>query len=257
MENPEKQTLVSKVIELFQVVFRKCSKIFDKIVFNKKGSILISLLLALFISISINYEDISLQLFHDTTTSITLDDISVETKADTDDYVIEGIPSTVDVTIKGTASEVQVYRQQGKIRVIADLRKYEEGDVLIDLMVYQLPQNLEATITPSTVEAKLIKKMTKQYSLSPEIILGAGQKQSDFEKPVLASQTVKIKASQEQLDSIRSVKAIVDTTGQNSDFEADATIVAYDSKGNKVQVDIEPATVSAQVSLASKDEEEN
>ena len=43
MENPEHKTLVSKIIELFQMIFRKLSKLFDKVVFNKKGSLFISL----------------------------------------------------------------------------------------------------------------------------------------------------------------------------------------------------------------------
>ena len=72
----------------------------------------ISLFLAIIISISVNYEDISLSLFHDTTVSVTINDVSVETLADTENYVIEGIPSTVDVTITGSASDVQVYRRK-------------------------------------------------------------------------------------------------------------------------------------------------
>ena len=48
MENPEHKTLVSKIIELFQMIFRKLSKLFDKVVFNKKGSLFISLFLASF-----------------------------------------------------------------------------------------------------------------------------------------------------------------------------------------------------------------
>ena len=127
MENPEHKTLVSKIIELFQMIFRKLSKLFDKVVFNKKGSLFISLFLAIIISISVNYEDISLSLFHDTTVSVTINDVSVETLADTENYVIEGIPSTVDVTITGSASDVQVYRQQANIRAIADVRRYTEG----------------------------------------------------------------------------------------------------------------------------------
>ena len=55
MENPEHKTLVSKIIELFQMIFRKLSKLFDKVVFNKKGSLFISLFLAIIISSSVNY----------------------------------------------------------------------------------------------------------------------------------------------------------------------------------------------------------
>ena len=61
MENPEHKTLVSKIIELFQMIFRKLSKLFDKVVFNKKGSLFISLFLAIIISISVNYEELGLR----------------------------------------------------------------------------------------------------------------------------------------------------------------------------------------------------
>ena len=158
MENPEHKTLVSKIIELFQMIFRKLSKLFDKVVFNKEGSLFISLFLAIIISISVNYEDISLSLFHDTTVSVTINDVSVETLADTENYVIEGIPSTVDVTITGSASDVQVYRQQANIRAIADVRRYTEGNVVVDIEISQLPSNLEATIQPATAEATISKK---------------------------------------------------------------------------------------------------
>ena len=252
MENPENKTLVSKIIELFQVIFRKCSKLFDKIVFNKKGSILISFILAVFISISVNYEDISLTLFHDTTVSVTENDVSVEVLADTDNYVVEGIPNSVDVTITGNAPDVQVFRQQGNIKVVADVRKYTAGQVMVDMEVSQLPPNLKATISPATVEAKISKKITKQFTVAPELLLGSGQKESDFQTPVLSETTVQIKASQEQIDSIRTVKAIIDATGQTNDFTISASIVAYDSNGDPIQVDIEPSTVQASVAFADE-----
>lgn len=256
MQKPENKgpvNIFSKIMELFQVIFRKFSKLFDRIVFNKKGSVLISFILAIMIVVPINYQDISLQLFHDTTTSVTIPNVSVEVLADTDNYVIDGIPSTVDVTIKGDATDLQVFRQQQNIKVNADLRKYTEGDVVIDLEVNQLPSSLEATISPSSVEATISKKITKQFTVEAELMMGPGQKQSDFSTPVLSETTVEIIASQSQIDSIRSVKAIIDTNGQNTDFETDAEVVAYDSKGNRVQVEINPTTVHATVSLAQKE----
>ena len=253
MENPEHKTLVSKIIELFQMIFRKLSKLFDKVVFNKKGSLFISLFLAIIISISVNYEDISLSLFHDTTVSVTINDVSVETLADTENYVIEGIPSTVDVTITGSASDVQVYRQQANISAIADVRRYTEGNVVVDIEISQLPSNLEATIQPATAEATISKKVSKQFTVTSELLLGTGQSSSDFESPVLSETTVTIKASQEQIDAIRSVKAIIDATGQTGDFNVEANVMAYDSSGTPLQVDISPATIQASVKRANSD----
>lgn len=254
METPENRNLVSKVIEIFQRLFRKLSKMFDRIVFEKRGSLLISLVLAIMFSLSTNYENLSLQLFKDKTTSTTINNVKVETLIDSENYVVEGIPNRVDVTLIGDAPDLQIFRQQKDLKVIADVRKFEEGPVVVDLFVSQLPTNLKASTEPASIEAMMFKKVVKRFAVRPDLLVGPGQKQSDFDTPVLAENTVAIKASQEELNSIRTVKAIVDATGQTTAFETDANLVAYDSSGNRVQVDIEPAKVHARVELAKKDE---
>lgn len=82
------------------------------------------------------------------------------------------------------------------------------------------------------------------------MLVGTNQKVSDFETPILDTMTVKITASQNQLNSIRIVKALIDCTGQIQDFEANATLAAYDAKGNRVNVSLSPDTVHASVKLA-------
>ena len=159
----------------------------------------------------------------------------------------------MDVTITGSASDVQVYRQQANIRAIADVRRYTEGNVVVDIEISQLPSNLEATIQPATAEATISKKVSKQFTVTSELLLGTGQSSSDFESPVLSETTVTIKASQEQIDAIRSVKAIIDATGQTGDFNVEANVMAYDSSGTPLQVDISPATIQASVKRANSD----
>ena len=82
------------------------------------------------------------------------------------------------------------------------------------------------------------------------MLVGTNQKVSDFDTPTLDTMTVKITASQNQLNSIRIVKALIDCTGQLQDFEANATLAAYDAKGNRVNVILSPETVHANVKLA-------
>jgi YbbR domain-containing protein len=66
---------------------------------------------------------------------------------------------------------------------------------------------------------------------------------------------VTIKATKSQLDSIRTVKALIDTSGQNSDFSATAILAAYDSSGNKVSVSITPETVDVSVRYVEDEED--
>lgn len=60
-----------------------------------------------------------------------------------------------------------------------------------------------------------------------------------------------VRASEETLNKIASVKALIDVAGKTESFEQDATLVAYDQQGNKLDVDIVPTTVHANVVVNS------
>ena len=247
MESPNKKgpsVWFNELRGLLTLIFQKVSKLVDRVLFDKKGSVIISLVLSIMICVVINYEDISLKLFNDTRTTVDLRNVTVEVLADTDQYDVAGVPSTVDAT------SIQVFRSKGSVQVVADLKKYSEGENIINLKVKNLPEKIEAVVDPATIDVTLSKKITKTFTIQPELLVGTNQKVSDFETPILDTMTVKITASQNQLNSIRIVKALIDCTGQIQDFEANATLAAYDAKGNRVNVSLSPDTVHASVKLA-------
>lgn len=259
MDDPKKNgpsVFFDSVYKILKYFFEKISKLIDKVLFNRNGSVIVSLLLSIVICCSINYNDLTLAIFNSTTT-VDLNDIPVEVVADTDTYDITGIPSSVKASLSGDATSIQVFRSKGSIKAVADLSKYSEGSHVVDLVIQNLPDGVSASITPSSVDVTIAKKYTKSFTVQAELLVGSNQKVSDFESPTLETQTVKITASQAQINSIRIVKALVDCTGQVSDFDTMATLVAYDSKGNKISVEIEPATIKASVKLAKTDEEES
>ena len=243
MESPNKKgpsVWFNELRGLLTLIFQKVSKLVDRVLFDKKGSVIISLVLSIMICVVINYEDISLKLFNDTRTTVDLRNVTVEVLADTDQYDVAGVPSTVDVSLTGDATSIQVFRSKGSVQVVADLKKYSEGENIINLKVKNLPEKIEA----------VVEKITKTFTIQPELLVGTNQKVSDFETTILDTMTVKITASQNQLNSIRIVKALIDCTGQIQDFEANATLAAYDAKGNRVNVSLSPDTVHASVKLA-------
>lgn len=253
METPNKKgpsVWIHELHSLLNLLFQKVSKLVDRILFDKKGSIIVSLILSIMICVVINYEDISLKLFNDTRTTVDLRNVAVEVLADTEKYDVAGVPSTVDVSLTGDATSIQVFRSKGNVQVIADLKKYSEGENIINLKVKNLPDKIDAVIDPATIDVTLSKKVTKTFSIQSELLVGSNQKVSDFDTPELDTMNVKITASQNQINSIRIVKALIDCTGQLQDFEANATLAAYDAKGNRVNVVLSPDTVHASVKLA-------
>lgn len=257
MENKQKpENFFLRIQTIVKLILHKLSKSFDRLVFNKRGSMIISFVIAAALCVSIDYQTLSVHLFNDNTTTANLSDVPVTTKIDEENYLVDGVPATVDVSITGNATDIQVFRQQGNISVVADMLKLTEGKNIVDLRVNNLPSSLSATIDPASIEVNISRKVSKQFSVTPELVVGPNQDASDFKTPVLNTDTVTITASQDQLNSIRSVKAIVDTNGQSQDFEGPATLVAYDSKGNRVNVEIDPDTILAKVSLNTTEIEE-
>ncbi len=244
---------VNVIFYVLGTLFKKFSKIFDRMLFDGRGSIFVSLFLAIFICVAIDYDTISFRLLNDTTSTVTVSDVAVNVLYDSDKYEISGVPDTVDMTLTGQTADIQVYRQQGIMQVNADLRKYGEGMAIVDLSVEGLPSSLSAKVNPASITVELEEKVTKRFSVSSELMVGNGQKVSDFMPPELKTTTVEVKGSRAKLDSIRVVKALIDTTGQVSNFTTNATIVAYDATGNALNVEMNPSTIEAYVQIATED----
>lgn len=238
---------------LFSPIIRRFSKLIDRIVFNRKGMVLVSFLLSFIICISIDYDAIRVQLFNDLTTSVTISNVEVKVIANEEDYEISGVPKTVSVSLTGNSTDIQVFRQQNGVSVTCDLSKCEQGSNLVNLTVDSLPSNVTAKVSPEAVEVSLDPKVKGSFAISCELLVGNGQKISDFETPELSQTHVVIKASQDTLDSIRVVKAIVDATGRYEDFVVNAKLVAYDVDGKVIEVDFENEYVEAKVNLAKEE----
>ena len=254
MDKKPNNAFFNHILNFLSSLFKRFSKLFDRILFDERGSVIVSLIMAILVCVAIDYDTISIKLFNDTTATVTISDVQVNALYDETLYEISGIPATVDVTLSGETTDIQVFRQQGAITVSADMRKCATGTNIIDLTVDSLPSSLSAKIDPSEVTVNIENKATKQFTVSAELMVGSGQKESDFEAPELATTTVQITGSESNLSSIRSVKALVDTTGQTEDFEVDATVVAYDASGKTLDVTIDPGTIRASVKIATTSE---
>lgn len=238
--------------------YRRVNKLFDRIVFNKAGSLIVSLMISLVICVVVDYQDIRYELFDNTSTTVNLGNVDVNILSDQEQYEVSGIPNSVQVTLTGNAAEIQVYRQQHtNLSVTADLRPYEEGSFIIDLSLDDLPSSIEATLSPSSVTATITAKKERSFTVDPEILIGSGQRASDFKTPTLSSSTVKIRATEDELNAIRFVRAIVDVSGftNGNQYTTEATVVAYDAEGNRVQVEIDPSSIEATVEKNDTDTE--
>ena len=175
-------------------------------------------------------------------------------------YVIEGVPETVDITLIGRKSDLYLSKQLGEHKVVLDLTDYKasKNPYKVKLMYTQTIDNLDYKLDPQTVSVKISEKVTTLKTVTYDLM---NQDKLDAKLSVesvsLNKTEVVVKGSQETIDKIATIKALVDLG--NKDFTKEGTykvdnvpLVAYDDNGDIIKgVEIVPEVVSSTVKLDS------
>lgn len=231
---------------------RLFSSFLDKFLFNKKYSKVVSLVLAILLYGIVNYNALSSSYQSSLRYSKTISDVTVTAKYNADTFEVSGLPETVDVVITGDAANVTSSANSESGTVICDLDGLTEGEHEVKLTTEGYGNNVNIVVNPTNVTVTLKKKTTQQFDISYDFI---NQDRMDSKyspgTPEFEYTKINVRASKDTLDSIAFVKALIDVSGQTSDFEQDAILVAYDSNGNPVNADIVPDTVHVKVPVTS------
>lgn len=236
---------------LFRIL-RSFSTLLDKVLFNKKYSKLVSLVLAVLLYVVVNYQTLSSAATSSLRSSRTLSGVTISAKYNSDTFEISGLPETADVVITGDAANVTSAANAENAAVVADLEGLTEGTYEVKLTTEGYGSNVNIVVNPTNVNVTLKKKTTQQFDISYDFvnqdlmdsIYSPGTPEFEYTK-------INIRASKDTLDSIAFVKALIDVSGQSSDFEQDAILVAYDASGKPVNADIVPDTVHVKVPVSS------
>lgn len=237
-------------------VFRNISTWVDYVLFNERFSKLVAVCLATILYLIINADSKDVAFMSNMKQTVTIENVSVITNISDSVYEITGLPETVNIDVKGDASDVQFASQQrDNYKVLADLSDLEEGVHNITLEPLNFSSKVEVSVNPSTVEVQIKKKVTNSFTLGYEFInTNKSDKVYAFSEPEFSQRDVIVKASQDKIEQISSVKALIDISDKTEDFTQEAVIVAYDQQGNSMDVDILPqsVTVSVKVTKPSK-----
>ena len=182
-----------------------------------------------------------------------LSNIPVKVVYNSEIYEISGLPETVNVIVMGDMSDITLQKSQSTSSVTADLSGLTEGTYSVKLEPTNFISRLSVTVedTPSA-SVTIKKKVTQHFNISYEYI---NTNKMDgiytLSVPTFDNTQVLVRASQDTIDSIAMVKALIDVSGVTTDFTTTATLVAYDQQGNVVNCDIVPSTVNATVVVTS------
>lgn len=174
-----------------------------------------------------------------------------------EEYVVEGVPETIDITLIGSKSNLYLAKQIGEHEVILDLTGYSIGTYKVKLTYNHSITSVNYKLDPSTVTVKISKKESAIKPLTYDLLNEDKDSKLTINEVELGSSEVIVKGSKEALENVANVKALIDLKAadikEKGEYTVDSvTLVAYDNEGNKMEnIEVVPNKVSAKLKVES------
>ena len=229
----------------------------DRFLSKKSTLIIISLILAFVVFVLIDQES---SVMADQYAEI-LYDQPVTAVYNEELYVVEGLPKKVDITLVGEKRHIFLAKQSPSKGVSVDLTGLSEGNHKVTLKYSQKLKSLDYKLDPSVVTVTLYPKVSETRSLTYDVLHSDDlDSKLSIDSVELDRDDVIIKGAQYKLDKVATVKALVDVDDianpKAGDIELkNVDLVAYDTKGKVVDVEIVPTSVKAKVKITSPSKE--
>ena len=259
--------------------FSKISKFFDKYIimpitrlvvsisegFGGKGKVLESwlsktntlLFISLFLAITMFIViDQKILVYSDNSAEI-LRNQTVNAIYNSEAYVVEGLPETVDITLIGSKADLYIAKQAPAGEVTVDLSNMKIGQHRVELKYNQASTSIEYKVNPSVATVYIYPKVSDTRTVTIDLLnQDSLDAKLNVDNVTLDTDKVVIKGADYQLKKAATVKALVDVTNIAKQEVGtytlkDVELKAYDKDGNAVDVEVVPATVEATVTITS------
>lgn len=240
-------------------IFKGNGRNFEIFLTKKIGLIVVSLILAIFIYLYASMKTTSsLETYAEV-----LYNQPISAAYNEEAYVIEGLPKTVDITLVGRKSDIYLAKQLPINDISVDLTGLEPGVHKVNLKYKKALSSVEYKLDPSVATIVIYKKETVAKELSYEVI-NKDKLESKYivENVTLNKDKVYVKSKAATLENVVSVKALVDLSKLTDAQKTIGTqelknvkLVAYDSNGKRVNAEVVPSTLTANVEISSPQKE--
>lgn len=250
-------TPITKLILRITDFFRGNVKSIDRLAGKKSTLIVISLILAFGVFVIIDQES---NVMIDQYAEI-LYDQPVTATYNEELYVVEGLPKTVDITLVGQKRHIFLAKQSPSKGVSVDLTGLKPGNHRVTLRYTQRLKSLDYRLDPSQVTVTIYEKVSEIRSLTVDILHQDSLDSKLYINNIELDRTdVIVKGAAYKLEQVATVKALVDVNNIASQKVGDITLkdvplVAYDTDGEIVDVEIVPKTVDAKITITSPSKE--
>lgn len=175
----------------------------------------------------------------------TIYNVPINFKYDSDETFVSGFAS--DVTVQLTSSNRVTLQKESQeatrsFTVTADFTSYEPGTHEVPLKLENLPTGVNATIIPTSITAKIGKKVSKTFKVNVEFANGQIEKGIETTSIVPADTEVVVTTDEDTLAKIDHVSATLPVDVVISEnYTGIATLQAVDKDGNYLASVIDPA----------------
>ena len=251
-------TPITKFILLITDKMSKRTDRFERWLVKKNTLVFMSLLIAIAAFFAIDNKSISLV---DSYAEV-LYDQKVEAIYNTETYVVEGLPETVDVTLIGRKVDMYLAKQLSKGYVTVDISNLKEGtNQKVTLNYESNIESIDYKLDPSTVNVNIYPKVSTTKTATIDTINKETlDTKLSVSKVTIDKTEIIIKGAEHTIKEVANVRALVDIQ-KLVDPEAgvmtleDVPLIAYDTNGKVVDVEMVPSKVIATINVDSPHKE--
>lgn len=250
-------TPITKFIMFLSDKMGKRTDKFERWLVRKNTLIFISLLLAVAAFIAVDKKSI---VMVDSYAEV-LHDQKVEAIYNTETYVVEGLPETVDVTLIGRKVDMYLAKQLSKGTVTVDISNLKEGTHKVSLNYESNVSTIDYKLDPSTVNITIYEKVSSTKTITIDTINKESlDSKLSVSKVSIDKSEVIIKGAKHTLDKVANVRALVDINRlvdpESGVIELkNVPLIAYDTDGKVVDVEMVPSKVNATIKIDSPSKE--
>ena len=248
---------ISKLILIINKKFDTPSRKFENWLSKSNTLLFISLAMAILTFIVIDQRI----LIYSESSAEVLTDQKVTVLYDEDNYVVEGVPENVDITLIGNKADLYIAKQSPTNEVVVDLWGLKPGTHKVDIKYNQISGGIKYTVNPSVATVIIYEKVAASKTLSVDLLnQDALDERYIIDEITAKEDSVTIKGASYKVDSVATVKALVDIKSLpkivlGEKITVSAPLVAYDELGNVVDVEISPAKVDVELLIQSPSKE--
>ena len=225
----------------------------EKALSKKSSMIILSLVLAVIVFFIIDRQNTTLleknaEVLYDIPLSATYND---------EEYVVEGLPETVDITLIGTKANLYLAKQLPTQDVNVDLSDLKPGVHKVSLKYKQSITSVEYKLDPSEVTVVVSSKKSETRSVESDIVnLNKLDSKLAINNTKLDTDEVIIKGTEDSLAKVSTIKALINVSNMvdpkaGTNTLKDIPLIAYDENGAKVDVEMVPSKVTATIEIES------